>query len=162
MIILFLLKISYCEILKIPFLTLSHNKDNYMKSLYLSNIYSEILLGTPFQKFNSSLKLYISYSYILTNKSQLNIYPLFNTNSSSSYKEIEKKNYYGSEVESGILSKDKINLILTKNKYIEIDNFKFITSEKIYHKKKENIIISSCLGFQLLNSNDSVGVTIKK
>ena len=161
MIILFLLKISYCEILKIPFLTLSHNKDNYMKSLYLSNIYSEILLGTPFQKFNSSLKLDISYSYILTNKSQLNIYPLFNTNSSSSYKEIEKKNYYGSEVESGILSKDKINLILTKNKYIEIDNFKFITSEKIYHKKKENIIISSCLGFQLLNSNDNNNIILQ-
>ena len=63
MIILFLLKISYCEILKIPFFT--YNKDNYMKSLYLSNIYLEILLGTPFQKFNSSLKLDISYSYIL-------------------------------------------------------------------------------------------------
>ena len=79
------------KLFKNSFFTLSYNKDNYMKLLYLSNIYSEILLGTPFQKFNSSLKLYISYSYILTNKSELNIYPLFNINSSFSYKEIEKK-----------------------------------------------------------------------
>ena len=79
------------QIFKEIIIILFNEKDNYMKSLYLSNIYSEIVLGTPYQKFNSSFKLDISYSYILINKSELNIYPLFNSNSSFSYKEIEKK-----------------------------------------------------------------------
>ena len=156
--ILTLIKFIHLNNIKIPFETYYHNKNklNYMKSLYLSNIYTIIKLGTPYQTFNSSIKLDITDSYILTNKSELENLPFFNQNSSTSYKQIEIKNYYGSEIETGFLSSDKFSLSLINNKFIELNNFKFATSEKIYVKKKEDIIISSCLGFELFSYNNII------
>ncbi len=156
--ILTLIKFIHLNNIKIPFETYYHNKNklNYIKSLYLSNIYTIIKLGTPYQTFNSSIKLDITDSYILTNKSELENLPFFNQNSSTSYKQIEIKNYYGSEIETGFLSSDKFSLYLINNKFIELNNFKFATSEKIYVKKKEDIIISSCLGFELFSYNNII------
>ena len=156
--ILMLIKFILLENIKIPFETYYHtkNKLNYMKSLYLSNIYTSIKLGTPYQIFNSSIKLDIIDSYVLTKKSELEIFPFFNENLSSSYKQLEIKNYYGSEIETGFLSNDKFYLSLVNNKFIEINDFKFATSEKIYVKKKEEIIISSCLGFELSSYNNII------
>ena len=114
--ILMLIKFILLENIKIPFETYYHNKNrlNYMKSLYLSNIYTSIKLGTPYQIFNSSIKLDIIDSYVLTKKSELEIFPFFNENLSSSYKQLEIKNYYGSEIETGFLSNDKFYLSLVK------------------------------------------------
>ena len=89
-----LIKFIHLNNIKIPFETYYHNKNklNYMKSLYLSNIYTIIKLGTPYQTFNSSIKLDITDSYILTKKSELENLNFFNQNISSSYEGLEIKN----------------------------------------------------------------------
>ena len=156
--ILMLIKFIHLNNIKIPFETYYHNKNtlNYMKSLYLSNIYTLIKLGTPYQIFNSSIKLDITDSYILTKKSELENLNFFNQNISSSYEGLEIKNYYGSEIEIGFLSKDKFYLSLVNNKFIELNDFKFAISEKVSVKKKEEIIFSSCLGLELSSYNNII------
>ena len=158
-IIFVLINIIYTEkILKIPFKlyhTIHYFKENpdIISTTYMSQLVTEISIGTPFLKFNVSLDLNDNFysCFLGSNLKNINFSSLYNKSNSSTYKCEKEKSSYPTEIfNSAEVFSDNINF-MSNHTNIE-KKFRFLLIENL----QKNIYTPGLIGLALKNDNRQI------
>ena len=114
------------------------NKDNVMQMLINNNIFTQISFGSNNQIIEMDIKLQKDSTFILSNSCPENEFAhKFNEKQSESYEILtETKNYYMYDFKEAAYSKNNIMLLLTNNKNILINNFKFMLANSLWNNNQ--------------------------
>lgn len=160
LLILLIIKLNNFKIIKFPFkrkLNTNLNENNLIESLYFNEIYTEIEVGEPSEKFNIFIKLQQFPTFLITEDYLEAKSKKFNQNKSKTFEYIEQNssiNYYIFDFYHGLLSKD---IFYLNNKKIKIEKLKFILAKDL---SQNAIEYSGELGLKLQSHYSSFNNTI--
>jgi len=152
--------ISQEKILKIPFkynsISYLLNQSHPVTNKFMSQLFIEISIGTPPQKFNCSLNLNTFYSLFLDHKiPDIEFSSYYNQFLSYTYhKEGEDKYYWDEDFDKAEIFSDNIQLFSNDNKIILNETFTFLLIEGIGFRRPNEYYAPGLIGLRLKKNED--------
>ena len=147
--IILFLKFIHTEIIILPFKKTKSFKDDFYSYIFLNELETEILIGTPFQKIKAYIKPEKHHLFIIGSKLK-GEYNEINSNSYEQNGKIERY-FYGEQFKTGFLANESFLFLNNKDLNIKTDKISFLLATSI--DNKFNYIDNAQIGLGLYDSS---------
>ena len=148
--IILFLKFIHTEIIILPFKKTKSFKDDFYSYIFLNELETEILIGTPFQKIKAYIKPEKHHLFIIGSKLK-GEYNEINSNSYEQNGKIERY-FYGEQFKTGFLANESFLFLNNKEVKIKTDKISFLIATSI--DNKFNYIDNAQIGLGLYDTSN--------